>query len=41
MTDGSVRELRREDITAPLDSALRYLALGVPLLALAMLLLRL
>jgi hypothetical protein len=41
MTDGSVRELTREDITAPLDSALRWLAMGVPLLALAMLVLRL
>ena len=33
--------LTREDITAPLDAALRWLSMGVPLLALAMLLLRL
>jgi hypothetical protein len=41
MSDGSVRQLRREDITAPLDAALRWLAMGVPLVALAMILLRL
>jgi hypothetical protein len=35
MTDGSVRELRREDITKPLDGALLGLSIAVPLLAVA------
>lgn len=40
MTDGSVRELRREDITKPLDGALLGLSIAVPLLAVAALALR-
>ena len=41
LADGSVRELRREDLIAPLDGALRALALGVPLLAIGLLAARL
>jgi hypothetical protein len=41
MTDGSVRPLDRESLTAPLDAALRGLSVAVPLLGLAALLLRL
>jgi hypothetical protein len=40
MTDGSVRELRREDITEPLDGALLGLSIAVPLLAVAAVALR-
>ena len=40
MTDGSVRELRREDITQPLDGALLGLSIAVPLLAVAAVALR-
>jgi hypothetical protein len=40
MTDGSVRELRREDITKPLDGALLGLSIAVPLLAVAAVALR-
>jgi hypothetical protein len=40
MTDGSVHELRREDITAPLDGALLGLSIAVPLLAVAAVALR-
>jgi hypothetical protein len=40
MTDGSVREFRREDITAPLDGALLGLSIAVPLLAVAAVALR-
>ena len=41
MTDGSVRALDRERLTAPLDAGLRGLSMAVPLLAVAALLLRL
>jgi hypothetical protein len=41
LEDGTVRELRREDLAAPLDGALRALALGVPLLAIGLLAARL
>jgi hypothetical protein len=40
LTDGSVRELRREDITEPLDGALLGLSIAVPLLAVAAVALR-
>jgi len=40
MTDGSVRELRREDVTEPLDGALLGLSIAVPLLAVAAVALR-
>jgi hypothetical protein len=41
MSDGSIRELDREDLIAPLDSALKWLSAGVPLLAIALLAFRL
>ena len=41
LADGSVRQLDRESITAPLDGALRGLSIAVPLLAVAALALRL
>ncbi len=41
MNDGSVRERDREDLIQPLDSALKWLAAGVPLLAVALLAFRL
>lgn len=41
MSDGSVRELDREDLIAPLDSALKWLSAAVPLLAAALLAFRL
>ncbi len=41
LADGTVRELRREDLIAPLDGALRALAMGVPLVAIGLLAVRL
>lgn len=41
MNDGSIRERGREDLIAPLDSALKWLSAGVPLLAVALLAFRL
>jgi hypothetical protein len=40
LSDGTVRQLNRADLTAPLDGALRGLAVAVPLLAIAALALR-
>lgn len=41
LTDGTVRKLNRDDLATPLDGALRGLSLAVPLLAVAMIVLRL
>ncbi|HEY8815148.1 MAG TPA: hypothetical protein VIP57_08600 [Candidatus Dormibacteraeota bacterium] len=41
LTDGTVRQLDRGDLAAPLDGALRGLSVAVPLLAVAMIALRL
>jgi hypothetical protein len=41
LTDGTVRELRREDLVAPLDGALRALSYAVPLIAIGLLAIRL
>ena len=41
LADGTVRELHREDLIAPLDGALRALAMGVPLVAIGLLAVRL
>jgi hypothetical protein len=41
LADGTVRRLTREDLAAPLDGALRALAIGVPLIAIALLAARL
>ena len=41
LSDGTVRELRREDIAAPLDGALRALSLAAPLIAVGLLAARL
>ena len=41
LLDGTVRELRREDLIAPLDGALRALSFAVPLLAIGLIALRL
>ena len=37
LADGTVRELTREDLAAPLDGALRALAIAVPLVAIGLL----
>jgi hypothetical protein len=41
LLDGTTRELRREDLIAPLDGALRALAFAAPLLAIGLIALRL
>lgn len=41
LADGTVRQLDRETLTAPLDGALRGLSIAVPLLAVAAVALRL
>jgi hypothetical protein len=41
LDDGTVRALRREDLIAPLDGALRMLAAAVPLIAIGLLAIRL
>jgi hypothetical protein len=41
LADGTVRELRREDIAAPLDGALRALSVAVPLIAIGLIAIRL
>jgi hypothetical protein len=41
LLDGTTRELRREDLIAPLDGALRALAFAAPLLAVGLIVLRL
>ncbi|HEX4731904.1 MAG TPA: hypothetical protein VH299_11580 [Solirubrobacterales bacterium] len=41
LSDGTVRPLRREDLVAPLDGALRALSCGVPLIAIGLLAIRL
>jgi len=41
LTDGTVQHLSRDDLARPLDGALRGLSIGVPLLAVAMIALRL
>lgn len=40
LTDGTVKQLDREGLAAPLDGALRGLSIAVPLLAVAMIVLR-
>jgi hypothetical protein len=40
LSDGSVRRLNREDLAAPLDGALLGLSIAVPLLAVAVVALR-
>jgi hypothetical protein len=41
LDDGTVRPLRREDLVAPLDGALRALSVAVPLIAIGLLAIRL
>ncbi|HEX4753775.1 MAG TPA: hypothetical protein VH268_12810 [Solirubrobacterales bacterium] len=41
LSDGTVRPLRREDLVAPLDGALRALSFAVPLIAIGLLAIRL
>ena len=41
LLDGTTRELRRENLIAPLDGALRALAFAAPLLAVGLIVLRL
>ena len=41
LSDGTVRSLRREDLVAPLDGALRALSCAVPLIAIGLLAIRL